>query len=206
MSIEIELKYSVNEAFARQLLKQQHLGPYPLTHFQTVEIVDRYYDTANGHLAQKGYALRLRKQHQNVILQLKSLTTVQGALHRREELNIPVQDTDPDHWPNAPATELLKTLLDGHPMQELLTIHQRRHVAPLLNQQNQAFAQLSLDEVLWKVAGHMDRAWELEIELLPDADETQLQELERLLEDKLNMRPQPLSKFERGLALVGQSP
>ena len=206
MSTEIELKYRLDENLAQQLLRQRHLGPYALTTFSATGITDSYLDTPEKHLARSGYALRLRRKKNDAALQLKSLSPATGALHRRRELIIPdAQDANPDHWPVSPETRFLRQLSGGQPLQELFTIHQKRHEANVLDEQGLPFALLSLDEVIWMAGKKKASAWEMEIELLPEGDESKLLKLADELQKEGAMHPQIKSKFERGLALLDSS-
>lgn len=203
MYTEIELKYSLDEAAAREILARQQLGSWRLGPFTTEVVTDVYYDTPDGRVARAGYALRFRQSDAERMLQLKSLTPTAGALHRREEVHLPTTaPTSPQKWPDGPEKRLLLAILDKRPLVPLFSIRQRRHVAPVLDESGRSFALLTLDEVRWRAGEQERRAWELEVELLPQGDESRLQALARELSTFSGLRPQPMSKYQRGRLLL----
>ncbi len=204
MSTEIELKYHLDESLARDLLSRRRLGGFLLTPFAVKEVVDVYYDTPDGRVAQAGYALRFRRKGEKTSLQLKSLTPASGAWHQRQELHIPTDHpADPERWPGTPESRFLQQLLGHQPLQPLFTIRQKRHEARVLDASGAPFALLSLDEVQWQAAGREEKGWELEIELLPGADEAILRQLATALQGMSGLAPQSASKYERGMTLLG---
>jgi len=203
MTTEIELKYSLEDALARQLLARRHLAGYALTPFELKQVVDVYFDTPDARVAQAGYALRFRRKGDKASLQLKSLTPAAGAWHQRRELHIATEHpTAPAHWPDTPEARFLRRMLDDAPLQPLFTIHQQRHEARMLDETGAAFALLSLDDVHWRADQREERAWELEIELLPEGKEAALHRLAEALHALPGLHPQAASKYERGLALL----
>ena len=206
MYTEIELKYSLDEATARDILERQQLGSWRLGPFTTEVVADEYYDTPDGRVARAGYALRFRQNDAKRMLQLKSLTPAAGALHRRREIYLPTTaPTSPKKWPDGPEKRFLLTMLDNHPLVSLFGIHQRRHVASVLDESERPFALLSLDEVRWRVGERERRAWELEVELLPQGDEARLRALARDLSTIPGLHPQPMSKYQRGRMLLSSA-
>jgi len=203
MPAEIELKYHLDESLARELLSRRCLGGFLLAPFAVRDVVDVYYDTPDGRVARAGYALRFRRKGDRASLQLKSLTPASGAWHQRQELHILTDHpTEPDRWPGTPESRFLQRLLGDQPLRPLFSIRQKRHEARVLDDTGQPFALLSLDEVLWQAAGQEERGWELEIELLPGADEAILRRLAAALEAMPDLTPQASSKYERGMALL----
>ncbi len=202
MAREIELKCQLDESTARAWLTARQVGPYRLGPMAIREVIDTYYDTPDARLARAGYALRYRRQHLQGELQVKSLTPATGAWHAREEWAIPTQDpTDPSAWPDTPEARTLRQWIGNAPLQPLFTIHQIRHQAPVLDDKNRVIAQFSLDQVHWQAGERKEMAWELELELQSSGDESQLQELQRILCQAPGLRPQSQSKYERGMAL-----
>jgi inorganic triphosphatase YgiF len=204
MPVEIELKYSLDEAVARQLLTLRRLGAYALTPFDVKTVIDVYYDTSDRSIARTGYALRFRRKGDNASLQLKSLSPAAGSWHRRRELHISTpHPTEPERWPDTPEADFLREILGQRSLQSLFTIHQQRHEARVLDAAGAPLALLSLDEVRWQAGKREQRAWELEIELLPQGNEALLQALAEALRAMPGLHPQARSKYERGMALLG---
>ena len=204
MPLEIELKYSLDKELARRILAQRSLAGYALTPFVTKSVTDIYFDTPDARIARAGYALRFRRKGDKASLQLKSLTPATGAWHRRRELHIATDHpTQPERWPDTPEADFLREILGQRSLQSLFTIHQQRHEARVLDAAGAPFALLSLDEVRWQAGKREQRAWELEIELLPQGNEALLQALAEALRAMPGLHPQARSKYERGMALLG---
>jgi inorganic triphosphatase YgiF len=154
-------------------------------------------------VARAGFALRVREQDGIRELQLKSLTPGQGAWHQRREMRWRLEDgISLDAWLETGEGAFLKAILDGRPLQPLFSIHQKRHEAPVLDPSGHSFALLSLDEVTWHADGNTARAWELEVELLPEEDAHALRAVQRALDALPGLTPQRESKYERGLQLL----
>ena len=203
MSTEIELKYRLDDNLARTLLRERRLAGYELTPFVLTTVVDAYYDTPDSRVASAGYALRFRRKGSRAELQLKSLTPAAGAWHRRQELHIPTTDPQhPQNWPHTPAARFLREMLGDRPLRPLFTIYQQRHQARVLAKSGEPFGELSLDLVRWEAGGRSKQAWEMEIELLPEGDETELWALAQALQNIQGLHPQPTSKYEQGIALL----
>jgi len=203
MILEIELKYSLDEALAREIRSRKQLGPCSLTAFHIEMIHDDYYDTPDQRLLQAGYALRYRQRETGGVLQLKSQSPATDALHRRREMHLPTTTpTRPQNWPDGPEKTFLLSLLQDEPLVELFRVRQKRHIAAVLDDSGLPFASLSLDEVHWQVGVGEEVGWELEIELLPEGDEARLHLLAQALDAMPALHLQPLSKYERGLILM----
>ncbi|MDF1523946.1 MAG: CYTH domain-containing protein, partial [Trueperaceae bacterium] len=136
---ERELKYSLVDPPPREadLLAAAGAGPYAFVPFGTAVHVDRYFDDDDASLAAAGVALRRREADGATIATLKTLGTVAGARHEREELEAPMHGDD---WPVPVARRLAEhvALWQLRPRVELTTertsyrvVHEGRPVAVL---------------------------------------------------------------------------
>jgi inorganic triphosphatase YgiF len=204
--IEIELKYRLSNAAAQQWLRRQRLGPYILLALGSKQVTDTYLDTPDNVVARAGYALRHRQKEGKKLLQLKRLSPASHSLHRRQELHIFTEHPFmPGRWPDTPEARFLRQIIGDAPLQPLFTLQQQRHEAHISQPNAFPFALLSLDDVRWLAGRREARAWELEIELLPSGHEAQLRTLATLLQDEPDLVPQPITKYERGLALLSRA-
>ena len=116
MATETEAKYSLmsehvpSEAELAAALAEVGLETGPA---RRVVNKDRYYDDARLSLARSGFALRRRMADGRLLATLKTLGTVDGAVHRRDEIELPIpDDADPwEPWPT-PIADRVRTVAD----------------------------------------------------------------------------------------------
>jgi CHAD domain-containing protein len=140
---EVELKYLVRDVEAlRAWLDHDWGGALDGIEFgneRTVEVEDRYVDTAYGALEQAGFGARVRREDNGPhTVTVKSTShdrsggaEEQGkdskALSQRVEVEGPASERlDPDTWPSSAARELINEVRDGARLRLLFTINQRR--------------------------------------------------------------------------------
>ncbi len=148
--VEVELKYRVlDQAALERLLDTEWLGEQATGSWRTVDLEDRYLDTADGALARAGFAARLRREGEATMLTLKSRTHGEGrggALFRRSELEAPAgEGLDPAAWPASEARRRLVQLAGEAPLRVRFTLRQLRRERELRG--SDGWAILSLDEV-----------------------------------------------------------
>lgn len=116
MATETEAKYSLmtdhvpSTAELAAALAEVGLATGPASR---VVNKDRYYDDARLSLARAGFALRRRMADGRLLATLKTLGTVEGAVHSRDEIELPIpDDADPwDPWP-ASIADQVRTVAD----------------------------------------------------------------------------------------------
>jgi CHAD domain-containing protein len=139
---EVELKYLVRDLEAlRAWLARDWGGALDGVEFgndETVEVEDRYIDTAYGALAQAGFGARLRREGGGPIsINVKSASHARPeshenkkssrALSQRVEVEGVANDRlDPNTWQASAARELINEVRDGARLRVLFTISQRR--------------------------------------------------------------------------------
>lgn len=158
MSDEVELKYAIADLDALRARLEAGLlddvarfGDEP---WRTVEIEDRYVDTAEGSLEAAGLGVRLRRIDGLRLVTVKSMA--QGApqdgepqaLHRRLELEAPASARlDPATWPESPARERVENLIGGKRLRIRFTLAQRRLERVLVSSADRATLSLDAAEV-----------------------------------------------------------
>ena len=199
--MEIEAKFVVpdRQVYA-QLGRLRSLTGYGLTPAGVAPVSDRYFDTLDRRFLAAGYACRLRRDGEALLLTLKGLGGVEGAIHRRDEREIPLPawDPDPTAWPESAARSLALDLAKGAPLRPLFSLRQRRRRADV-TQGSRRVAELSLDAVRVTVGRQPVSYFELEIELRGDGTEADLAALAAELAGAWGLIPEPRSKFERAL-------
>lgn len=203
--MEIEAKFKLPDADTLARLRQAgELAGFALGAERIVHTRDIYLDTARRDLLAAGYVCRLRQQDDGSLITLKAYGGAHGAVHTREEFETPLPAhappaLEPAGWPPGPVRERVLQIIGELPPGVLFELRQTRVTRPIW-QGKQNVAELSLDEVelgqgqLYRVA---------EIELTPQGRQDDLKRLVDCLQNEWRLEPEPLSKFERALALLG---
>lgn len=183
---------------------------------QTVEVEDRYVDTAYGALAQAGFGARLRREDGGpTTVTVKTVsrdrpgdaTEAAGepaALSQRVEVEGPAGDRlDPDLWPPSAARELINEVRDGARLRTIFTISQRRERRTLALDDGPVLVTLDRVAVL-RGARPLASFSVLEIEAV-DQSGANLARLAALIEATGYVTPEPRSKEEIARGYVAQA-
>jgi len=209
-SLESELKYRAEtDATLEALASPPRLGPATLGPANVVEERDRYLDTEGRDLERARWACRLRTREGRSLVSLKGPPqhAAGAALHLRPELEGPAND-DPEaaSWPPSPARDLLLELTGGAALRERLTLAQSRTEREVAVGKRRV-GLLSIDRSCVLHRGREVGVLRVvELELAPDALVAGLDaaSLERALAAIPGLTPDPASKLERALALIGE--
>lgn len=211
MAIEVEARFRVeNPEALEHLAAIRHLADAELGPAVGADETDRYLDTADGRLGAERWACRLRHRGGRHAVSLKGPpgAGTAGWLHRRPELEGPATEAAiPEQWPPSPARDLLDRLRSGQPLEERLTLRQRR-VERDVRHRGHRIGVLSLDEVTVVAGGgEVGRFGIVELEL--DAGSVEREHALRTLASALAAIPglaaEPRSKLERALDLLGSA-
>ena len=203
---EVELKLTVIDAGAiRELILDPVAGlpgVTPVGSARSIEIEDRYVDTAGGTLRAAGLAARIRTSPDARRLTVKSLARRgMGAIHRRLELEGDAGDgDDPRSWPPSDASDRLLVIIGTEALATVATLRQLRLQRDVAI--GSSVVELSLDEieVAGATGGH-DGWVELEAELR-SGSEKDLAALGAELLRRADLAPATTSKLRRALAAV----
>ncbi len=222
---EVELKYLVRdlEALRSWLAKDWGgaLDGVGSSDERTIEVEDRYIDTAYGALAHAGFGARLRREDDGPItVTVKSASHERGddrgddraqaaavadvssdtkvdqrALSQRVEVEGPASERlDPDLWPPSAARELVNEVRHGARMRTLFTINQRREKRTLALEDGPVL--VTLDRVaVFRGARPLSSFSVLEVEAPPGSG-ANLKRLAALIEATGFVVPEPRSKEE----------
>ncbi len=203
---EIEAKYAVADpqVFA-DLAGLAMLGPYTLTPAPApLDQINTYYDTADARLRAARHGFRIRMVGSRAVATLKGPPTSVGVAQARAEWELELPGADPARLPPGDLRAHLDALTGGAALLALLTIHTRRWTV-LVEHGGPALIELALDESLIEAGGRTAPLRELELELLPAGAPADLEDLARRLCERYALTPEPRSKLERGLLLLGGS-
>lgn len=169
---------------------------------------DRYYDDPRMSLSRAGLALRRRMADGELLATLKTLGSVDGALHTRDELELPIAaSADPwNPWPE-PIAERLRSITDVRSLRGSFELTVERVRFPLSDGER-IVATACFDDVAAR-RPNADRSvhWnELEVEgapdLAPDAAAAVLDRAAEALGTVLALVPSSHTKLERARALL----
>jgi inorganic triphosphatase YgiF len=171
-------------------------------------VKDRYYDDARLSLARAGLALRRRMADGEVLATLKTLGAIQGALHRREELELPLPE-DAEAWNPWPAeiAERVRMVTDPRALRGTIELTTERTIVEVRDG-DAAVAVASFDDVeARRGGGERTVHWnELEIESAGGLDDgAAAAALERAADGfraVLTLAPASSTKLERARALL----
>lgn len=197
MGNERELKYSTpadgppdEEELARAL---ERLG-FELGPGSRVRNKDRYFDDARLSLSRAGLALRRRMSEGSVVATLKTRGRVEGALHDREEIELPVEGSE---WPRPILERVAAVTAPGLLQPRTLIETDRLRFAVLRN--GKPLAVLAFDSVEARAqAGAGSVGFdEVEIEAYGQADSETIEQIAAAVTEVIPLTPNPSSKLER---------
>ena len=165
-------------------------------------MVDRYLDTPTTQLLQTGYACRIRRSSDKQILAIKSLVATEGEVHRRLEIEMEVNDDQPQTWAGGEAKKLVLDIVGQTPLETLFTLYQIRHKYHVFSQA-QRIIELSLDQVSYDRPAVIDYLG-LEAELIDNGTDADLARFTQALQNRWSLSADPTSKFERAFAALKQ--
>lgn len=207
--MEIELKYSLsNRKEADAIWNGRRLAEYAdedtreIKNFKAV-----YYDTADFDLLAQDIAYRIRMEGDKLVAAIKWNGKNVGPLHRREELNINLGKGGDLNVPNPKLfgeSEIGKELLEiigDKPLKKIMEVNVERRSVKF--DVEDAIFELSLDEGEILAGGGREAVCELEVELYSGPDEA-IKTVEAYVKEDTGYDPEDLSKFARGLKLLGK--
>ncbi|HUT19778.1 MAG TPA: CHAD domain-containing protein [Anaerolineae bacterium] len=205
--MEIEAKFTLTSQAFDRLLEADRIAEYTIGEGKAKRVRDTYLDTCQQRLLAAGYACRRRTAEgkDGLLITLKGLGSTDGAVHRREELEVALEeDQPPSQWPPSAARDRVLHLIGDSTLQPIADVHQTRITKKVLQSDRQV-AELSLDE--WTVVdgGEAQTVFEAEVELLPLGTEEDLSAIVACLDREWDLTPETQSKFERALTLLQQA-
>jgi inorganic triphosphatase YgiF len=204
--MEIEAKFRVSGADLKLVGQLRKLGVYTLDRVPTPEQqLNTYYDTADGRLGAARHGLRVRQVGARALITLKGPAEV-GAdgVHRRAEHEFPGDDPNPAAWPPGVARELALALTGGAPLGPTVAVATERQIVYALRDDAKV-AELCLDQGVFRAGGRERAFTEVEIELLPGGQASDLAAITAALGAHIKLVPEPRSKLQRAMDLLRES-
>jgi len=205
--MEIELKYAIDHVDVAEEIFQD---PYiqMIKDKQTEESIDMhavYFDTEDRRLYREGIAFRVRKEGDIMQATLKWNGSSEDGMHKREEINAPVDDVEKLHTPDveifaqSEMCDVLKGLVGERKLMPMMETDIVRHQVRI--DTGKSISELSVDKGEVRACGKSAPILEMEIELF-SGDEEDMKALGEELAKKFGLRAENISKFKRGLDLM----
>src|SRR5512135_2837027 len=111
--MEIEAKFAVpDEATWLRLQTVEQIAGYALSPGETKHLHDTFMDTPDRAILASRHVCRRREIDGQILMTLKSRQTVEGAVHRREELEVTLERERPiEQWPPSEIRDRLLSLV-----------------------------------------------------------------------------------------------
>ena len=205
--MEIELKYTIqDEAVAETLFQDPYIEK--IKDKQTEEEIEMhavYFDTEDRRLYREGIAFRVRREGGILQATLKWNGSSEDGMHKREEINVPVDDEaklrhpDVEIFEQSEMCEVLKSIVGDRTLIPMMDVYFVRHQVRI--DTGKSISELSVDKGEVKCGGKTAPILEMEIELF-SGEEADMVSLGEKLAAKFNLQAENTSKFKRGLNLI----
>ncbi len=199
--MEIESKFIVdNPADASKLKALDTIPGYTLSEVMVLELTDDYIDTPDRKIITAMKVLRERKVKDGpTIYTLKWDECVEGAMHRRGELEIEVDGPlPPSLWPEGELRDMVIGIVGFTKLDKQFGIKQVRHLRNVIRD-GSVVAEFSVDEITMTSGDEVHHSIEVEIEKKCGGTEDDLHLVVGCLKKVVPLTEQPRSKFERAL-------
>jgi len=166
-----------------------------------------YFDTEDGILAQNDIAFRVRVEGSRSIASLKWNGTSEGALHTREEINVPIDGEaclimpDPALFKESEIGIQVMDLVSGKQLVNVMEVGFLRRRARI--DTGNSIIEISIDTGEIVTDSGTTPICELELELFSGSQD-ELIELGNKLADRYSLVPEERSKYARGLMLANK--
>jgi inorganic triphosphatase YgiF len=165
---------------------------------------DTFVDTPDRAILASGHVCRQREVDGQIVMTLKSGQTVEGAVHRREELEITLKRELPiGQWPPGEIRDRLLGIVGDVELVPLFDQHQTR-IIRWASHADRVVAEMSVDQVELSINGREQGYLEVEFELKVAGTEDDLAAIAACLQNDWKLKPEPRSKFARALALASE--
>ena len=203
--MEIEAKFAVSdEATWLKLQTVDQIAGYALSAGETKHVHDTFVDTPDRSILAARHVCRKREVDGQIVMTLKSGQTVEGAVHRREELEITLErELSIGQWPPSEIRDRLLSIVGDVALVPLFDQHQTR-IVRWAAKAARVVAEMSVDKVELSINGREQSYFEVEFELKESGTEDDLAVIATCLHNEWHLRPEQRSKFSRALALASE--
>ena len=209
--LEIELKYAIPDKVTAESIWQDSylIETGDAESREKLTFKAAYFDTEDGILAKNDIAFRVRIEGSRAIASLKWNGQSDGALHTREEINVPINGEaclimpDPAIFKESDIGLQMIELIAGKQLESIMEVgFLRRRVRV---DTGSSIIEVSIDTGDIVTCFGSQPICELEIELF-SGPQDDLIELGEKLAERYSLLPEERSKYARGLMLAGKAP
>jgi inorganic triphosphatase YgiF len=203
--MEIEAKFAVpDETTWLKLQTVTKIAGYALSGSKMKRVHDTFMDTPDRAILASGHVCRKREVDKQIVMTLKAGQAVEGAVHRREELEVTLERELPiGQWPPSEIRDRLLGIVGDVKLAPLFDQHQTR-IIRWTSYADRVVAEMSVDKVELSINGREQSYFEVEFELKARGTEDDLAAIAAFLQNEWRLKPEPLSKFARALALASE--
>lgn len=208
--MEIEVKYSIKDKeTALKIWEDEYLlSIEEKDSREKVYMKASYFDTDDYILSQNDIAFRVRMEGTRIVASLKWKGDSADGLHKREEINVPVNDEacfiipNPEIFKESDVGQDVIKLINGKPLHSLLETKFLR--SRLRIDTGTSICELAIDEGEIETDYGSLPICELEIELF-SGEQEDIMKIGGTLAEKYQLIPENRSKYARGWKLLEDS-
>ncbi|MCL2437282.1 MAG: CYTH domain-containing protein [Clostridiales bacterium] len=209
--VEIELKYSIPDKNIAESIWQDSdiIEMEEAESREKLVLKAAYFDTEDGLLAKHDIAFRVRMEGSRSIASLKWNGKSEGALHTRNEINVPIEGEaclimpDPAIFKESDIGLQMMELIEGKQLSSVVEVgFLRRRVR--VDTKN-SIIEISIDTGDIVTDSGSEPICELELELFSGSQDD-LIALGTKLAERYALIPEEYSKYARALKLIGKMP
>ncbi|MDD2216980.1 MAG: CYTH domain-containing protein [Eubacteriales bacterium] len=205
--MEIEIKYSIiGHKIGDKLWQDEILANMEDENSrEQLFMKSAYFDTDDYVLSENDIAFRVRLENKRVVASLKWGGNSEGALHKRQEINVPMDDEacflnpDPAVFKESEIGANILRLIDERPLINLMEIHYLRRRFRI--DTGSSLIEISIDEGKIVTDNGTEPINEVELELFSGEVEDLLRVGTSLCE-RYELEEESRSKYARGLNLL----
>lgn len=205
--MEIEVKYSMrSKETAEKVWEDKILAKMEdADSREKLYMKSAYFDTDDYVLSRNDIAFRVRMEGARVVASLKWGGKNDGGLHKREEINVPMDDEacflspDPSVFKESEIGKNILRLIDGRPLINLMEIGYLRSRFRI--DTGKSLIEISIDEGELITENGSEPISEIELELF-SGDVAELMQIGDDLRERYDLEEEARSKYARGLKLL----
>jgi len=208
--IEVELKYKIPDKDAAESIWRDPVlaGIHSPETRKEMLFKAAYFDTDDGVLVKNHIAFRVRLEGSRVVATLKWNGKNEGALHIREEINVPIDGEtclitpDPKIFKESEIGQQMISLIGGKQLISIMEVCFFRRSVRIDIGESIVEASIDVGEIIADSGSHP--ICELELELF-SGNRDDLFSLGQTIAESYYLVPEERSKYARGLALTGKA-